>query len=77
MAEVAARSRQTDEVMRDWEIQPNMEREGSESWGKVVTSRLPEAGPAYIWQLSRTQTILTDQHMSFLHTLTSLVRTRE
>ena len=42
-----------------------------------VTSRLPEAGAAYIWQLSRTQTILTDQHMSFLHTLTSLVRTRE
>ena len=38
---------------------------------------LPEAVPTYILQLFRTQTILTDQHMSFLHTLSSLMRTRE
>jgi hypothetical protein len=42
-----------------------------------VTSRLLEAGPAYIWLLSRTYTVLTNQHKSFLHTLSSLVRTRD
>ena len=43
----------------------------------TVTSRLPETRPTYIWLLSRTQTFLTDQHMFSLHTLSSLVRTRE
>ena len=30
-----------------------------------------------LFRVTRTQTILTDHHMSFLHTLSSLVRTRE
>ena len=30
-----------------------------------------------LFRITRTQTILTDHHMSFLHTLSSLVRTRE
>jgi hypothetical protein len=54
------------------------EAEGSTIPEDVVTTRLPEAGPAYTWQLSRTTRISpTDQHMSFLRTLSSLMRTRE
>jgi hypothetical protein len=43
----------------------------------IVTTRLPEAGPAYAQQLSRPQEYPIYQHISFLRTLSSFMRTRD